>query len=193
MEVCITGKSCILCSATLFMEGYRSQNCHGVLKPASLIAQLPMINDSFNSTWNAAMCRWLFLGFHTSIEYNFLGLLQQRNCSITLQYFVLKSFLFSLRSEAKCVLCGDISKSTTNETLLPATCKKCKCFELVLLQFIIHVFNWSILCYWCFSFLSCYDVRLAFIDTIRLQPKDIILSSKNQKFIKTAFDIWVDQ
>ena len=37
----------LLCSTKLFMDGYRAHNCNGVLRPASLISQLPKINESF--------------------------------------------------------------------------------------------------------------------------------------------------
>ena len=143
-----------MCSTTLFMEGYRAQNCHGVLRPASLIAQLPMITESFQPGMQQCAAEF-FLDFTraldiTSLDYCDKGIVPS-HCDTSF----LNSFQFSLRSEVKCLLCGGISKSTTNETLLPLPVKKVKCFESVLLQFIIHAFNWSILSYWLLLVLSC--------------------------------------
>ena len=49
------------------MEGYRAQNCHGVLRPASLIAQLPMITESFQPGMQQCAAEF-FLDFTRALD-----------------------------------------------------------------------------------------------------------------------------
>ena len=62
-----TGKPCILCSTSVFMEGYRAQNSNGVLRPALLIAQLPKINESFGPAMQQCAAEF-FLDFTRALD-----------------------------------------------------------------------------------------------------------------------------
>ena len=99
------------------------QNCNGVLRPASLISQLPKINESFQP--GMQQCAAEFFQDYTrtlnviAMEYYNNGIVPS-HCDTSF----LKSFQFNLRSEVTCLLCGHISKSTTNESLLPLPVKK---------------------------------------------------------------------
>ena len=85
------GKPCILCSTSVFMEGYRAQNSNGVLRPALLIAQLPKINESFGPGMQQCAAEF-FLDFTRSIGYNLFTVLREENYSIKLRYFFLGIF-----------------------------------------------------------------------------------------------------
>ena len=121
-----TGKPCILCSTSVFMEGYRAQNSNGVLRPALLIAQLPKINESFGPGMQQCAAEF-FLDFTRALDTTCSQYCEKKIIPSNCDTSFLKSFQFKLRSEVKCLLCGKISKSTTNENLLPLPVKEVKC------------------------------------------------------------------
>ncbi len=106
----------LLCSTKLFMDGYRAHNCNGVLRPASLISQLPKINESFQP--GIQQCAAEFFQDYTqalnitTLEYYNNGIVPSK-CDTSF----LKSFQFSLRSKVTCLLCEHVSVCTTNESL----------------------------------------------------------------------------
>ena len=100
------------------MDSYSAQNCNAVLRPASLISQLPKMNENFQP--GMQQCAAEFFQDYTrtlnatALKYYSNGIVPS-HCDTS----SLKSFIFSQRSEVTCLLCGHISKRTTNETLLP--------------------------------------------------------------------------
>ena len=117
------GQSCVLCSTILFMQGYKTQKCHGVLRPASLVAQL----DKISTTYKPGMqqCAAEFFQDYVRVMDNTAndlyanGIIPSK-CDISF----LKSFIFSLRSEVLRLNCGHVSKNITRESMLPSPVKK---------------------------------------------------------------------